>query len=222
VFVAATAFAADEWFMTERAALTASPAISAAGGAALEHAGLTIDDVAHVDLYSCFPSAVQISASALGLALDDASRPLTLTGGLTFAGGPGNNYASHGIAAAVALLRDDPEASALTTALGWYVTKHGVGVFSGTPPAVPFRAIDANERVERPSPRTARADYRGPARLEAYTVPYSREGAPEAVIASALTPDGGRALARSIDPATVEWVLREDPLGEAVTMPQLV
>jgi acetyl-CoA C-acetyltransferase len=208
--------------MTERAALTTSPAISAAGHAALEHAGLTIDEVAHVDLYSCFPSAVQISARALGLPLDDASRPLTLTGGLTFAGGPGNNYASHGVAAAVDRLRGDASASALTTALGWYVTKHGVGVFSGSPPAAQFREIDANARVERPAPRTARADYAGPATVEAYTVPYNREGAPEAVIVSALTPAGERVLARSTDPAAAEWALREDPLGEAVQMPQLV
>ncbi len=88
VFAHASAFASDEWFMTERAELASSPAIATAGSSALEHAGLTIDEVAYIDLYSCFPSAVQIAATELGVTSTD-DRPLTLTGGLTFAGGPG-------------------------------------------------------------------------------------------------------------------------------------
>src|SRR6202035_1675746 len=90
VFPLASAHASDEWFMSERHELAASPAIKAVGRAALEHAGVAIDEVAHIDLYSCFPSAVQIAATELGLDAVDG-RPLTLTGGLTFAGGPGNN-----------------------------------------------------------------------------------------------------------------------------------
>lgn len=222
VFVLSAAFASDEWFMTERSDMTRSPAIATAGRAALDHARIGPDDVAYVDLYSCFPSAVQISAHALGLPTDDPARPLTLTGGLTFAGGPGNNYSSHGVAAAVGRLREDPGATALTTALGWYATKHAVGIFSGTPPASPFREIDANALIDRPQPRTARADYEGPAAIEAYTVPYSREGDAEAVVVSAVTPGGDRVLARSGDDTIVQWALGEDPLGETVTFPRLI
>jgi acetyl-CoA C-acetyltransferase len=72
VFPLAGAYSADEWFLTERSELAESPAIAAAGTAALTHAGATIDEVAYVDLYSCFPSAVQIAADALGL--DTAAR----------------------------------------------------------------------------------------------------------------------------------------------------
>ena len=57
--------------------------------------GVGVDDLAHVDLYSCFPSAVEIAAAELGLGTD---RPLTVTGGLSFAGGPWNNYVMHSIA----------------------------------------------------------------------------------------------------------------------------
>ena len=165
VFPLAGAYAADEWFMTERASLAASPAIAAIGEAALGHTGASIDDVAYIDLYSCFPSAVQIACSELGL--DMLDRTPTLTGGLTFAGGPGNNYASHGIAAAVARLREDPEAVALTTALGWYATKHAMLVFSGRPGERPFAEIDAGPLVAQPAPRVARADYAGPGTVEA-------------------------------------------------------
>ena len=64
--------------------------------------------MAHVDLYSCFPSVVQIAAEELGLPDDDPSRPLTLTGGLTFGGGPGSNYGAHAVATMVGALRSDP------------------------------------------------------------------------------------------------------------------
>ena len=106
VFPLAGADGNDHWFISERPELHRSPAIRLAGAAALEQAGLGIDDIAFVDLYSCFPVVVQMAARELGLALDDPDRPLTLTGGLTFGGGPGNNYTSHGIAQAVGALRD--------------------------------------------------------------------------------------------------------------------
>ena len=88
VFVHAGARAQERWHVSDRGSLAASPAVKAAGEAALQRAGLTIDEVAHIDLYSCFPSAVQIAAKELGLATDEPGRPLTVTGGLTFAGGP--------------------------------------------------------------------------------------------------------------------------------------
>ena len=101
VFPLAGADGNDHWYISERPELHRSPAIRLAGAAALEQAGLGMDDIAFVDLYSCFPVVVQMAAHELGLAVDDPDRPLTLTGGLTFGGGPGNNSTSHGIAHAV-------------------------------------------------------------------------------------------------------------------------
>jgi len=211
VFVHAGAQAQEEWHVSERASLAASPAIRAVCAAVLQHAGVAVDDVAHIDLYSCFPSAVQIAARELGLAIDDPLRPLTVTGGLTFAGGPGNNYTAHAIAALVHRLRDDPDAYGLATALGWYVTKHAAGVYSARPPRKPFASLDA--RPQRPPARRARTDYTGPAILEAYTVTYQRDGSPDAAIISALTPEGERALLRTPDHDVVEAVLGTDPIG---------
>ena len=90
--------------------------------------------MAHVDLYSCFPSAVTIAAAGARAAVDDPGRPLTVTGGLTFAGGPGNNYGTHAVAAMVEALRADPGSLGLVAGLGWYLSKHSVGVY-GTEPA---------------------------------------------------------------------------------------
>ena len=125
VYLHAGAEAHDHWFVTERDSLTRSPAIGATVGDVLDASTVGVDDIAHFDLYSCFPSAVQIAIREIGLT--DTARPLTVTGGLGFAGGPVNNYPTHAIARMVEVLRADPGSYGLTTALGWYLTKHAAG-----------------------------------------------------------------------------------------------
>ena len=115
----------------------------------LELAGLAVDDLDYVDVYSCFPSAVQVAARELGLPLADAARPLTVTGGLTFAGGPWNNYVMHSIATMTELLRANPGTRGLITANGGYLTKHSFGVYATTPPAEGFRWQDVQSTVDR-------------------------------------------------------------------------
>src|SRR5207247_4706988 len=78
VFPQAGADAHDHWFISNRTDLCSSPAIRVTGRDVLDAADLSIDEVDHVDLYSCFPSAVQIAAGEPGL---DLGRPLTVTGG---------------------------------------------------------------------------------------------------------------------------------------------
>ena len=116
-----------------------------AGRRALELCSLTPADVDHVDVYSCFPSAVQIGAREIGL---DLNRPLTVTGGLTFAGGPLNNYVMHSIARMAELLRENSNAKGLITANGGYLTKHAFGVYSATPPSTPFQHQDVQAEVD--------------------------------------------------------------------------
>ena len=77
-----------------------SPAMAAAAGAALSGAGIGVDDVAHLDLYSCFASSVCFALDALGIAEADArAAAVTVTGGLPYHGGPGSNYMTHSLAA---------------------------------------------------------------------------------------------------------------------------
>ena len=218
VFVHAGAQAHDEWHVSERASLAGSPAIRAVGRGALEHAQIGIEDVAHLDLYSCFPSAVQIAARELGLSIDDPARPLTVTGGLTFAGGPGNNHSAHAIARLVGRLRADPDAYGFVSAMGWYVTKHAVGVYSARPPRRPFASL--RPVVGAAPARRALPDYAGAATLEAYTVLYARDGAPEAAVMSALTPDGDRTLLRTTDSDTVAALSRpaEEYVGRRIVI----
>jgi len=216
VFPHAGAQAVEQWHVTERSELGSCPAIGAVGRAACAHAGVAIDEIEHIDLYSCFPSAVQVAARELGLPFGDANVPLTLTGGLTFCGGPGNNYAGHAIAALVERLREQPDGYGLTTAVGWYLTKHAAAICSAQPPRRPFASLDAT--WQRAPARRTRADYSGEASIEAYTVTYARDGTPDAAIISALTPTGERALIRTPEGDVVETLLAEDPLGGSIDL----
>ena len=212
VFIHAGAQAHDRWHVTERERLAASPAIHAVGRGVCHHAGVATDELSHIDLYSCFPAAVQVAARELGLAIDDPGRLLTVTGGLTFAGGPGNNYSAHAIATLVDRLRGDPDAYGLATAVGWYLTKHAAGIYSARPPRQPFASLHS-QPPRRPTGRHARADYTGPATIEAYTVAYQRDGSPDAAIISALTPNDNRALIRTPDRDVIDALLTDDPIG---------
>jgi acetyl-CoA C-acetyltransferase len=199
VFLHAAAEAHDHWFVTERWSLAESPAIAATGEAVLRASGTGIDEIAHFDLYSCFPAAVQIGRDALGIAPDDP-RPLTVTGGLGFAGGPVNNYPTHGIASMVDALRAHPGAVGLTTALGWYVTKHAAAVWSTRPPAQPFRRVDVQATVDALPRRDPAGLVDGEATIEATSVAFERDGNPTVGILTALADDGRRVLANSHDP----------------------
>jgi acetyl-CoA C-acetyltransferase len=213
VFPHAGADAHDHFFFSERATLSDSVAIGATVHAALDAAALTVDDIARFDLYSCFPSAVQIAMRSIGLegraAGDD--RQLTVTGGLGFAGGPGNNYVTHSIAAMVEACRRDPDSVGLVTALGWYVTKHSTGVYSTRPPER-FVAVDPEitQRAVDASPKRATAgSYAGPATVEASAVVIERDGSASVGILSARTPDGRRALANTRDQTLMQAMVDE-------------
>jgi acetyl-CoA C-acetyltransferase len=198
-------------FVSNRHSFTRTPAIEIGGRRALELAGRGIDDVDLVDLYSCFPSAVQLGARSLGLSLD---RQLTRTGGLPFAGGPWNNYVMHSIATVADELRDGAGRTGLVWANGGYATKHAFGVYSTEPPTEGFRyaypqdEIDALPRRDLALP----GEVETAVTIEAYSVMHTRDGEPERALTTCLLPDGRRAWGTSDDPAlaeamcTGEWV----------------
>jgi acetyl-CoA C-acetyltransferase len=236
VFPLAGADADDHWFLSHRLDFHSSPAIRLAGAAALSLAGLTIDAVDHVDLYSCFPSAVEIGAAELGLPLDDPGRPLTVTGGMTFAGGPGNNYGTHAIATMVGVLRADPGTTGLVTGLGWYLSTHSIGLYGTSPGG----AVDPDERSlpERTEvlgaggfrwadpqiavgslPQTSSdADAEGEVTVETYAVAHDRGGAPEWAVVACRTPGGLRAWATVTDPDQLDVLIAEEGCGRTGTL----
>jgi len=215
VFPLAGADATDHYWVSERADLHSSPAIRIAGQRVLELAGIGIDEVAHVDLYSCFPSAVQIAAAELGI---DTGRALTVTGGLGFAGGPVNNYATHAIATMADRLRESDGDLGLCTAVGWYLTKHSLGVYSTRPRDAGFVAADVQREIDATPTRPLSDPYDGPITIEGYTVMHDRDGTPTQAIAAGLTPNGKRTWAASDDRALAEAMTREEHIGRSATL----
>jgi acetyl-CoA C-acetyltransferase len=222
VFPLAGADANDHWFISHRPELHRSPAIRLAARAALELAEVDVDDLGPIDLYSCFPCVVQMAANEIGLPVDDPGRPLTMTGGLTFGGGPGNNYTSHGIAQVVGALRADPGAGGLITGLGWYATKHAIGVYGSRPPAHEgrhgFAWRDVQPEVDVLPQCTVDSAATGPVRIETYTVTFDRDGQPERGIVACRTADDNRAWGNIVDPDTLTMLCAEEGIGRTGTL----
>lgn len=218
VYVHASAAAQDHWFAASRQDLHRSPAIAACGRATLGHAGLLVDEIEHLDLYSCFPSAVRIAAAELGVDLENAARAPTVTGGLTFAGGPGSNYVTHSLATMAERLRGDPGAYGFLTGVGWYMTKHANALLSARPPERPYVHAEPQAEVDALPRREIATEPASPAEpVEAFTVLYERDGTPGQAIFSSLQPDGSRALGSSRDPELVQALLAGEGTGQAQT-----
>ena len=215
VYLHGSGDANDLWYLTERQNFHSSPAIRTMGQKAFAQAGWSIDEIEIMDLYSCFPSAVQIGMKELGIATDDL-RALTVTGGLPYFGGAGNNYVMHSIATMVEKLRAKPGAKGMCTSNGYYVTKHGIGLYSTTPtvgkwqrenPANYQKSLDAMDhpRVEE------KPD--GSAKIETYTVMHGRNGPEFGIVMGRLDADGARFVSHVTEPAGVHSLMDQDSLG---------
>ena len=209
VFPWAGTDAHDTYAVSERRDLHSSPAIVEAGRRLFEMSGVGVDDVAHIDLYSCFPSAVQVAAESLGFSED---RQLTQTGGLTFAGGPLNNYVTHSIATMIDVLRDDPGKIGLVSANGGYLTKHAIGLYSTEPPANGFMTEDVQAAVDQVPATPVDEGFTGEASVEAYTVMHGHDG-PEVGLCALRTPDGARTWGRVTETAAMSDMLTSEAIG---------
>jgi acetyl-CoA C-acetyltransferase len=225
----------DVFLPSQRPFLDRSEGLAAAGQAALDAAGVGIDDVGAIDLYSCFPCALQMGAEAFGLSVDEPTR-LTLTGSMPYFGGPGNNYTSHGIAHVAEAIRAGHASLGLATGLGWYVTKHAVGIYGASPPPRGWRYDDCaaqQQRIDAGALTVATAPS-GPARVEGMTVLHDRTGqitgAPifgrlatgERVVADAapgLAPDldGTSLVGSPVSVRTIDGAPMYEPSGDTPT-----
>lgn len=219
IYLSGSADIDEKWLVSERVNYHSAPAIAAGCRTALGQAGVGVDEIAHFDLYSCFPSAVEVAIDALKLASDDP-RGFTVTGGLPFFGGPGNNYSLHAIAEMMCRLRKTG-GHGLVTANGWYLTKHSMGVYSAEPPQQTWRRLDPADpqaeidRLESP-PFTEIAD--GPATLETFTVTFSRKGPKRAIMIGRLV-DKTRFLANGPgDTELCNALMAQDPIGLPLTV----
>lgn len=215
VFLHGCGDANDIWKVSDRIDYRSSPALRVAADKALAMANKRVADLSAIDLYSCFPSAVEIACQELGLAGNDP-RGLTLTGGMPYFGGPGNNYTMHAIATMMAKLRAKPGTFGLCNGIGWYMTAHAVGVYSTAPvagawaredPASYQKELDAMAHPEfEEAPE-------GKARVETYTVCVDRNGKRFGIVFGRLESDHRFLAHTPDDEAILDWMMREEMLG---------
>jgi acetyl-CoA C-acetyltransferase len=215
VYLHGCADAHDHWYISDRHNFYTSPAMRVVGRETLEMAQLEIGQIEKFDIYSCFPSAVQIAGREMGIPQDD-HRGLTVTGGLPYFGGPGNNYVTHAIAQMMHEVRRKPGIKGMVTANGNYVTKQSAGIYSSAPPAKPFKprnpsiyqaAIDADK-----GPAVAEVAV-GEATIETYTVMHDRKG-PSCAILFGRLQDGRRFIANTpSDARMLQEMVDNDLIG---------
>ncbi len=199
--------------VTERPELHRSPGFAHAGRALADHAKVAPNEADHIDLYSCFPIAVRTQAREMDIALD---RDLTVTGGMTWAGGPLNNYVIQAAVKMAQVLRADPGSTGLVTSISGMITKQGVSLWSAEPPAQPFANLDVTDAVAaelQPKPyRTGDGEQAG---VVSYTVIWGREGPERAVVIGEFA-DGARTLLVSAVPDVMSAAVAGEFCGRSV------
>jgi acetyl-CoA C-acetyltransferase len=218
VYLRGWCYATDPTYVAEHDEMWRSPAMAAAAGEAMHIGRVGVDDVAHLDVYSCFGSSVNFARDALGLDDGDA-RSLTVTGGLPYHGGAGSDYMTHSIATMADVLRRDPGSYGMVSGVGMHMTKHVYGLYSTEPGAV---APPDRERVQASvdggGKREIREVYDGAATVAAYSVVHGREGDPEWGLVVCDLPEGDRAYGKVLDGDLLASIEREELVGRKVTL----
>ena len=174
--------------VSARAELGACPGAGIAGRAALDAANVGPEALDLVDLYSCFPLAVEVYAEELGLAPD---RDLTVTGGMAFAGGPYNNYVLQATCRMAELLGAEAGRTGLVSSVSGIVTKQAFGIWSREPGMSPFAWADLTDSVAaQVRTKPVLESYEGPGVVAGYTVLSDRSAAPKGIVIADI--DGGR------------------------------
>ena len=208
----------DAIYVAEHPDLSRSPAMAANFAAALGTAGVGIDEVAHLDLYSCFSSSVHFAADALGIDPVADGRAVTVTGGLPYAGGAASNYLAHAVATMAGVLRDDPGSLGLVSGVGMHMTKHNAVVYSTEPgPTLPSPQPAIPDGWPEPATRPIVDSWSGPATVATYSVVHGRDGGPEWGLAVVDLPDGARGYGRVDDVDLLGAMVAEEWVGRTLT-----
>jgi acetyl-CoA C-acetyltransferase len=174
---------------------------------------ITPDEVGRFDLYSCFPAAVLLAVSALGL--DPAgSKPLTATGGLPYFGGPGASYSLHGLACLFEDMQAGGTQHGAAVGVGGMVTDFSIGVY-GLGEA-PFRSAElaVADPPQVPPARIAQET----AVVEAMTVLHDHDRGPVEAPVIARLSSGARIGARCADPAMAGDLSGRNLVGSEVRL----
>jgi len=206
--------------LTARRHLGTWPAMAVLGRAAAVHLGQSLAEISIAEVYSCFPAAVRVQQRALGL--DPGGTP-TVTGGMSFAGGPFNNFVLQAMTSVVPLLRRDPTELGLVTTVSGMLSKPGLAVWGATPPTHPDGPLLADLAAETVAATAVRAVAApdapaGPAVVVADTVTYDPDEPlrPNRVVVVADRADGQRVAATCEDASIARRALAESLIGRTV------
>lgn len=201
--------------LSRREQLHRWPAMQVLGEAAAAHLGRPLSTLELVEIYSCFPSAVAVQAAELGLG---EGSPLTVTGGMAFAGGPLNNFTYQATAEVVPGLRERPDALGLVTTVSGLLTKPGLAVWGAAPPGDGALLADLADRAAaRTEVRGVTGGGSGPATVAGWTTTYEGDE-PTKVFVIADLPDGRRWVGTSHDADLVARSLVDDLTGAPVAV----
>ncbi len=190
-------------------------ALNIAGQGVDDDAPLTMRDMCYLDLYSCFSFPVFTMMEAFNLGHDD-KRGLTLTGGLPFFGGAGNNYSSHAIVEAVIRARRDPKAFAFVGANGGAMSKYACGIYSTRP--TPWDIARYNLMPDTQGSFEVAAEYDGEAIVESYTIAPNKKGAVASIIARTAADQRVAAMVNQDDTASMQQLSDDDAIGRNVSI----
>ena len=210
--------AAESDDFMQRSSYSHSTAQEAVLDKAVELVGGNAKAFTKLELYSCFPVVPKMALTHLGL--DSREISPTVAGGLTFFGGPLNNYMSHASCAMISALRAAPGELGLLYGQGGFVNKHHSLVLSTTPPKTPL-AVNYSVQDQANNKRTAPPDlapgnYQGPATIETYTVLHDRHGQPERGVLIIRSSDMRRGMAMISPADTVAMHRLLDPQHSSV------
>ena len=207
-----------EKLVSERPDLSKSKALELAISGAISSAGIAAGDIAYRDIYSCFPIVVHLASEVLGL--DPVSDQMSMTGGLSFFGGAGNNYSTHAIATVVEKLRQDRQAYGLVLANGGFMSKQSAGVYSAkTPQAWAEISSEALQAEVDAQPECKLLNEDCTAVIEAYTVRHDRNGITHAYLFARNDQGRVMAVAPADHRATMQALHKFDnPVGQTVNI----
>lgn len=219
VFLSAGVDLNDAWFFTQRENIATSPALQKATNIALKNANMTLENIDAFDLYSCFPSAIQVAQKAIGIDKTD-KRPISLTGGLSYFGGPWNNYTMHAIATAIEKIRNNIFKNIFINGLGWYITKHSIGIYSKNSPQNLFHLPDMRDFQEEIDAKmlpdlVKEANEEG--EIIGYSILFDFKNKPHKIIALLQLSSSARTLAYYVIPEEkINFVMENELVGKKV------
>lgn len=179
-----------------------------------EHTGIAVGDADHLELYSCFPSAVRLQMREMNV---PAGREVTVTGGMAFAGGPLNHFAFQALARMTEILRDDPGSTGVVTAVSGVLTKQGVSLWSTEPPRGAFHFGDVSDDTARESASVEVVEEAlGDATIVTYTVVYPGDAG--VLVALVEMDTGPRTIVATAEPELVGRAVSEELCGVRVAV----